>query len=142
MRTIRLAALLSTLALTGCALAAPTAPKPAGIIAMSGDVNFGTIQVYTTARQTFTITNRGADVLSVTGIVVPVAFASDWTGGNIPTGASQTVTLTFTPPSPNSFQGVLRVFSSDGQTTIGVSGAGTLPTCGSGVVGPCNGGGL
>jgi outer membrane biogenesis lipoprotein LolB len=142
MRTIRLAALLSTLLLTGCALAAPTAPSPVGIITVSGDVNFGIVQVFTTAHRSFTISNRGTDVLSVTGMNVPLFYAADWTGGTIEAGSSHTVTLAFTPPTFNSFQGVLHIYSSAGETTIGVTGAGALPSCGPVNVGPCSGGGL
>jgi hypothetical protein len=87
-----------------------------------------------TKELTFTIGNTGNSTLTVTGMTVTApgliagVFASNYSsGGTIPAGGSQTVTVRFTPTVAQSYSGVVTVNGdhTSGTNTIAISGTGT-----------------
>lgn len=106
---------------------------PSRIIALSGDLAFGDVQVGGTATRTLTIANTGNSTLNVTGIDYPTGFSGSWSG-SIPSGDSHDVTVTFAPTAVTSYGGTVTVNSdaTSGNNTSSASGTGTqcttLPT--------------
>lgn len=80
----------------------PTGPSGGGAaaISMSGDLNFGDVELGSSAVRTFRVTNTGEKTMTITGFGIGEYadhFAVDWTNGTIAPGATQTVNLVFTP---------------------------------------------
>lgn len=98
-------------------------PEPTRIISLSGDLNFGEIDVGESAQRSFRISNTGNSALSITGLTGPSggAFAASFTSGTVTAGGSQDVTVSFTPSEPRSYSGTMTV---NGNQT---SGSNTLP---------------
>lgn len=109
----------------------PTSPTPTRVIALSGNLAFGNVQVGNTATATLTITNSGNATLTVSGITGPSAgiYSATWTSGTIPVGGSQAVTIGFAPTAAQTYSGTLTVNGdqTSGTNTIAISGTG-LPT--------------
>ena len=96
------------------------------IINLSGNLAFGDVTVNTSKQLTFTISNTGNSPLTVSLISYPLCFTGNWSGGTIPAGGSQTVTVTFKPTAVQTYSGIVTVNSdkTGGINTISVSGAG------------------
>jgi len=108
---------------------------PTRIIALSGSLAFGTVNIGQSASATFTITNNGNSTLTITGMTAPAggAYAGTWTSGTIPAGASQLVTIIFTPAAAQSYNGTLTVTGdqTSGTNTLPISGTGAGTATGS-----------
>ena len=91
------------------------------VIGITGNLSFGNSS---TTRQSV-ISNTGFDRLVVSGITYPSGFSGSWSGTIAP-GASQNVTVTFTPTALQTYSGTIAVASdaSSGVGTISVSGQG------------------
>ncbi len=91
------------------------------VIGITGNLSFGNSS---TTRQ-LVISNTGFDRLGVSGITCPIGFSGAWSGTIAP-GASQNVTVTFTPTAAQAHSGNITVASdaSSGVGTIAVSGQG------------------
>lgn len=100
---------------------------PVRVIALSGDLAFGNVQVGASRTASLTITNTGNSILKVTSLAYPAGFTGDWTGGTIAPGGSQVVTVTFTPTATTSYGGNVTINSdkTSGNNVIPVSGTGT-----------------
>jgi hypothetical protein len=64
-------------------------------------VNFGTPFIFTTSKQTITLTNTGSSTITLNSVVLSTADADDWSlsnqcGSSIGAGKSCTLTLSFT----------------------------------------------
>ncbi len=77
-------------------------------ISLSGDLNFGNIEVNQSATRTLTISNIGLSDLTVSGITNPNGFSSSY-GGTIKPGNSVDVTVVFSPTSEKNYNGSLTV---------------------------------
>jgi hypothetical protein len=68
--------------------------------------------------------------LTVSGISYPGGFSGNWSGGTIAAGASQQVTVTFSPTSATSYNGAVTVNSDStgGTNTTTASGTGVAAT--------------
>jgi formylglycine-generating enzyme required for sulfatase activity len=112
----------NTRAVSGTGTQAPTR-----IIALSGDLSFGSVNVGQSATRTLTIHNTGNATLTVSGISYPVGFSGNWSSGTIAAGGSRTVTVTFAPTATQSYSGNVTVYSdaTSGTNTRAVSGTGT-----------------
>ena len=97
-------------------------------IALSGDLSFGTVQPGVTVTRTLTISNSGNSTLTVTGLSYPAGFSGAWSG-TIVAGASQDVTVGFTPPAAATYGGTVTVSGNHttGTNTIAISGTGAAP---------------
>ncbi|WP_158638410.1 choice-of-anchor D domain-containing protein [Panacibacter ginsenosidivorans] len=96
------------------------------IISISGDMDFGSIDVGTTASQTLKINNNGNSDLTVTSISYSAAgYAGNWSGV-ISAGDVQEVTVSFSPSSAQSYPCTLTVNCdlTGGNNTALLSGAG------------------
>lgn len=96
---------------------------PAGIISLSGNMNFGTVNVGGSATNYLTISNTGNASLNVSGISFPNGFSGNWSGA-ISSGSSHQVLITFSPNLIGSYGGTISVNSNSigGVNTISVSG--------------------
>ncbi|MGE0462017.1 MAG: choice-of-anchor D domain-containing protein [Vicinamibacterales bacterium] len=113
----------------------PTGPTPTPattrIIALSGNLAFGDVPVGSSRDATLTIRNTGNAVLTITSLTAPGDLAdlltADWTSGQVAAGASQAVTIRFTPTQPGSYSGTLAVNGdqTSGTNTIAVSATAT-----------------
>jgi sulfatase modifying factor 1 len=99
------------------------------IIALSGDLQFGSVTPGSSATRTLTITNLGNSPLTVGGLSLSNAAFSAAGSGTIEPGSSMAVAVTFTPAAAQSYGGQIVVHSNatDGHARIGVSGAGSTP---------------
>jgi hypothetical protein len=106
---------------------------PAPNLGLSGNGNFGAVEVGSTANSTFTLTNNGdpATSLSVTDISFAGADFSAVGGTcaatpfNLATGASCTVIGQFSPAASGASAGSLDVTSAANNESIALSGTGT-----------------
>lgn len=126
------------LAVVGCGSdspAPPTNPSPAPtesqtrIITLTGDISFGTVQVNTTADRVLTIGNSGNSLMTVSGLTGPGGYSANWTSGTIAAGASQAVTVRFSPTEERTYSGTLTVNAnhSAGTNAMAISGTGGPP---------------
>lgn len=99
---------------------------PTKIIALSGSMAFGNVDINTTATKTLTVTNNGTVDLTVSGITYPGGFSGNWSGGVLTPGQSQSVTVTFAPLTGTSYSGTITVASdkTSGTNTVAASGTG------------------
>lgn len=106
---------------------APT-PTPTKTIALAGNLAFGETVVGSTKTLTLTVSNNGTGSLAVSGITLPSGFSANWTSGAIAAGASQPVTISFTPTVSGAYSGTITVNGdqTSGTNTTTVSGAAYL----------------
>jgi hypothetical protein len=100
-------------------------PPVAPIISLSGDLDFGDVEVGSSAQLTLTISNAGTSTLTISNITYPNGFSGAFAGA-IETGATTNVTVTFSPDASTDFGGTVTVVSDaiSGANTITVSGTG------------------
>jgi len=112
-----------TIAVTGMGIDIPTAN-----CTLSGNLNFGNIEVGSSATQSFMIQNTGSAALSVSSISYPNTCSLSWTNGTIAAGSSKNVTVTFSPSSAITYNGNITVNSnaSNGTQSISIIGVGTV----------------
>lgn len=129
------ALLLCAIGVVGCGggstnqtITAPT-PAPAAptrVIALSGPVAFGDVQVGSSKTATLTISNRGTGTLTWTGITGGFAESTVTppTSGTIAAGASTTLVFTFAPKSvgPRSAPLGITADFTDGNPATSISG--------------------
>jgi formylglycine-generating enzyme len=91
------------------------------VISLSGNLVFGN----TVNTNQLEIANTGTGNLTVSGISYPTGFSGNWSG-LIPPGASQNVTVTFSPTAVQDYEGDLTVYSNaiNGPVTKRVYGKG------------------
>ncbi len=109
----------------------------APLIALGDDLDFGSVDVDTTAGPDFVaLTNPGDDVLEVTGFSdIDAPFALDFSDCGLslpftlPAGESCNLAITFSPETADSFSQTVNVASDAfaGETSFNVSGAGVQP---------------
>ena len=81
------------------------------IIRLTGDGDFGPLEVGQSLQRTITLHNDGNSDLTVFEIAYSAGFAGPWSG-TIPPGESRPVTVTFQPPYPGTYyEGILDVRS-------------------------------
>jgi hypothetical protein len=97
-------------------------------MSLSGNLAFGNVTVGSSAQSTLTISNTGNSTLTVSSINYPTGFSGNWSG-TIAAGASQPVTVTFSPTAATIY-GVIATVNAD--NTIGVN---LIPISGIGVSG-------
>src|SRR5262245_58296711 len=109
----------------------PTAATPTRVINVTGALNFGQVTVGDAQTKTIAISNSGSDMLTVAGMTGPCggSFSVSWSGGPISPGASQPVSVRFSPTATQNCSGVLTV---NGDQT---SGTNTLTVSATGVAG-------
>ena len=97
------------------------------IIALSGNLAFGSVTVGSSPQSTLTINNSGNSTMTVSSIGYPSGFSGNWSG-TIVAGGSQPVTVTFSPTSATSYGGTVTVNSdaTSGVNTIAASGTGAV----------------
>ncbi len=89
-------------------------------------VNFGSVMQFSTASDTFNITNNGCDTLHITGLN-PLPAEYTVTGGNmhIPPHSSSAFIVHFTPTTIGTFNGNLLIHNNDTDTLICLTGSAT-----------------
>ncbi len=98
---------------------------PTRIISLSGNLDFGDIQINSTATRTLTISNDGSSTLYVSSVICPSGFSGNWSG-NVSAGGSRNMTVTFSPASARNYGDTITINSNKtgGTGTISVSGKG------------------
>ncbi len=111
---------IHTLAVSGTGTVTPTP-----IIALSGNLAFGSVTVGSTKQATLTIANTGNATLTVSSISYPSGFSGAWSGA-IPAGSSHDVAVSFAPTLAQAYSGSVTVTSdkTSGNNTLAVSGNG------------------
>jgi hypothetical protein len=96
---------LSLALLDGSSASAQAATSEPLTLSAKNHINFGRVQVGTTAYQTVTLTNNSSDTAIVSGAGVSaetgafgLVFETVTCGGTLPPGASCSWTIAFTPP--------------------------------------------
>ncbi|CAN2045008.1 hypothetical protein GMMP13_1670001 [Candidatus Magnetomoraceae bacterium gMMP-13] len=99
---------------------------PTKIIRLTGNLDFGNVEVNNTATRTLTIWNDGNATLNVDSISYPNGFSGNWNGGDINSGGNKEITITFSPTSETNYSGMVNVSSdkTSGTNTISISGTG------------------
>ncbi len=107
----------------------PSTPSPTRTIALSGTMDFGSIQVDNTFQAVLLIANNGNSTLTVSGMTGPSGYTASWTSGTISAGGSQESTVRFAPTEERTYNGTLTVNAdhTSGANTIGLSGTGARP---------------
>jgi hypothetical protein len=105
----------------------PSSTAPTRIIALSGNMAFGNVEVGTTLTATLDIRNTGDSPLTLTGLAGPNGYTADWTSGTISAGGMQTVHVMFSPTAEQAYNGTLTVSGdqTSGTNTMNISGTGT-----------------
>ncbi len=98
-------------------------PPPPRIMTLSGNLAFGSVAVNFTGSAILNIGNAGTAPLTVSSIVYPAGFSGDWSGGSIAPGATQNVTVTFSPTVVQAYHGTVAVISdmTSGTSTVSLS---------------------
>ncbi len=98
-------------------------PPITRIIALSGELAFGTQPVGSFTSRLLTIRNMGNAPLTIRSIDCPPGFSASWTG-TIPAGELQTVYVSFQPTEAGTYEGAIVVAAdhTGGTNTIAVSG--------------------
>lgn len=147
LRTSLFAAIICTSMAVSCGDSAPASPTPTAtptptpapapgaatrVIAVSGDLAFGWVDLGLTAEKTFTITNNGNSTLTFTSMSAiggtgADGYVEDPTSGTIAPGDEQTITIRFTPTLPQYYSHILSIASdrTSGDNEILVSGIGS-----------------
>src|SRR5436190_2559458 len=127
MRLLRTSAcLFAVVFLAACGKDTPVAPTPTATIALSGNLNFGSVTLGTTKTETLTIANTGAGAMTITSVSYPPGFTGSFSSGSIGAGGSQTVLVTFAPIAPQAYAGTITVAGNQasGTNAMAVSGTG------------------
>jgi hypothetical protein len=105
----------------------PSAAAP--VIALSGNLTFGDVNVGQSATRTLTISNTGNATLNVTNVSYPTGFSGNWNSGTIAPASSTNINITFTPNAATNFGGNITVGSdaTSGINTISANGSGLAP---------------
>lgn len=99
--------------------------KNESIISLAGNLNFGDIEIGTSASADLTISNDGNSVLNIDSISFPLGFSGNWSG-TIASKQNKTISIKFRPEKEILYSGNILVYSnaSGGINTISVSGSG------------------
>lgn len=142
LRASLLSAIVCVSMAVSCSESSPTSPTPTAtpmptptaatrVITVTGDLAFGYVDLGLTAERTFTINNSGNSTLTFTsmssvGGTGPAGYLAMPTSGTIAPGATQTVTLQFSPTIAQVYSNVLTIASdwTSGNNQIVVSGTG------------------
>ena len=97
------------------------------LLTLSGNLDFGTVQVGDSAFRTLTLSNTGNADLTVSSISYPAGFSGNWSGTIIP-GGSQDVTISFSPNTAQSYSGSLSISSdmTGGSASASIIGTGDV----------------
>lgn len=100
--------------------------KSVPVISISGDLNFGEVNINTSFEKEITIANIGSAVMNVSGIDLPTGFTTNWANGAIAAESEQKVLVSFSPVEKKLYEGLLRVNSNAGnqKNELAVSGTG------------------
>ena len=127
MRFIRVSLGIVVLALmAACGKDTPVSPTPNPVILLTGNLNFGSVTVGSTATSNLTIANSGTSELTITTVSYPTGFSGNFVSGTIAANGSQVVTVTFAPTTAQSYTGNITVTGnqSSGTNTMAISGTG------------------
>jgi hypothetical protein len=94
---------------------------PSKVLALSGNLDFGTVGVGTQTTRTLVVQNNGTLPLNVTSISYPSGYGGDWSGGVVQPGTPQNVTVALNPPTAGNYNGTITVNSEAGNKTIAVT---------------------
>ena len=95
-------------------------------VELSGDLNFGELEVGLNSQKSLSINNSLNESIEVLNIVLPNGFSSNWTSGLLEPESSRNILITFQPESDVDYLGEVKI------TTDGVSEILTQPVSGKG----------
>jgi hypothetical protein len=99
--------------------------KTGAIISLSGNLDFGDVEIGNFNTENINISNVGKSNLRIDSISCPIGFSGNWVG-IIPSNQTQTVLIVFNPAEAKSYSGQITVYSNavSGTFTINISGVG------------------
>ena len=117
---------------SACNKSSPTGPstpsEPSRVIAISGDLSFGDVEVGATVERTMRISNSGNTAMNVSSLSVTSgsALTATWLTGVIAAGGGQDVVMRFTPTASGPVSGTIRVNADHtaGNNQVAFSGRG------------------
>ncbi|MDP3359677.1 MAG: choice-of-anchor D domain-containing protein, partial [Lutibacter sp.] len=102
-------------------------------ISLSGSLDFGEKFLKSSTKKSLTISNKLNVPVTITSIVLPSGFESNWSGGSIPASGSREVEITFNPVDPKDYSGTIVVKNNIDEsiatinvTAIGIGGISLL----------------
>jgi hypothetical protein len=117
---------------TGGSPTGPSTPTQTRTIRLEANLEFGDVAVGSRADRILRIYNEGNTALSVTALMVPAggAYTATWIEGTIAPGASQAITVYFSPTEARNYSGTLSVNGNHtgGTNTTPISGRGMSAT--------------
>jgi HYDIN/CFA65/VesB-like, Ig-like domain len=136
-RTFSVAGALCVILLAiGCGSKSPTpmtpTPTPTKIIRLTGNMNFGRIQIGSSSTAVLTIHNDGNTTLNTIGIFgdngILAVLITTGAVGQVPAGGQVDVQVTFSPTNSITYSGTLTVQGdhTGGTNTIAFTGTGSL----------------
>ena len=94
----------------------------------TSSINFAATGITLSSSEVFTIENTGNAILEVSGISVPSGFGVSPSTASVGVGASETITVTFSPTLVQAYSGDLIITSNTGSDTVALSGEGVIVT--------------
>lgn len=95
---------------------------PAKSLSVTGHLNFGPVQINTSATQNITITNADLYPVSILGIELPEAYSCNWSKGELQPNESKTVAVTFSPAAIKIYEGNIHIHSNFGTESVFTTG--------------------
>ncbi len=97
------------------------------ILNLSGNLDFGTVNIKSYSNKTLTVTNTGTSTLTVTNIILPTGFSvTNGTSFNLGAGQVRSVNIRFQPTQASLYSGNITVYSNktSGTNTRSINGTG------------------
>jgi formylglycine-generating enzyme required for sulfatase activity len=100
------------------------------MLSISGNLDFGSVETGGSVQRTLSLTNEGFLKMTVHQVIYPDGFSADWFRGDIAPGATQNVTVTFSPASAQAYGGNITVESDKtfGSDILACTGTGVAAT--------------
>ncbi|MFZ2284019.1 MAG: choice-of-anchor D domain-containing protein [Lutibacter sp.] len=103
-------------------------------ISVTDSLDFGEKLISSSTKKSFIITNVSTIPITITSIVLPNGFVSNWLGGSIPTSGSKQVEITFNPKETKDYSGNIivknNIDDSSATTSLNAIGVGGLSLIG------------
>ncbi len=94
------------------------------VLQISGDLNFGDVQVNSTSTKSLTLQNTGSSVINISNISINSPYSVDWANGTIDAGATRILHVNFTPIIQGTSNQTLTITSDASNETAALQASG------------------